>query len=117
MYESMAKDISKQSKRLGGNMAVAQAIYSRKQRDDMRKILGPDCVFIVLNMSNECQKKRVLGRHGDSMNEDFLNLMIKLARMYEPAGADEENAYNVEITEDMTRGRYLVAWLGLAFLK
>ena len=97
-------------------MAVAQAIYSRKQRDYLRKILGPECVFIVLNMSNECAKKRIIGRHGDSLNEDFLDRMIKLVGMFEPAGADEENAYNVEITEDMTQGRnllsiFLIGWI------
>ena len=84
-------------------MAVAQAIYSRKQRDSMRKILGPECTFIVLNMSRECQKKRVTERHGEDANEDFMNMLIKFAAMYEPAGEDEENAYNVEITEDMSR--------------
>ena len=99
----VAKDISKQNKRFGGNMAVAQAIYSRKQRDSMRKILGPECTFIVLNMSRECQKKRVTERHGEDANEDFMNMLIKFAAMYEPAGEDEENAYNVEITEDMSR--------------
>ena len=103
MYDNMAKDISKQSKRLGGKMVVAQAIYSRKQRDSMRKILGPECVFIVLNMSSDCQKKRVMERHGDGMNGDFLDLILKLASRYEPAGADEENAYNIDITEDMSR--------------
>ena len=102
-YNHMAEDISKQNKRLGGKMAVAQAIYSRKQRDAMRKILGPECVFIVLNMSRECQKKRIIARHGESFNENALNFMIKMAELYEPAGEDEENAYNVEITEDMNR--------------
>ena len=103
MYNHMAADISKQNKRLGGKMAVAQAIYSRKQREAMKKILGPECVFIVLNMSRECQKKRVIARHGEGMNENALNFLIKMAEMYEPAGEDEENAYNVEITEDMNR--------------
>ena len=103
MYDHMANDISKQNKRFGGKMAVAQAIYSRKQRDSMRKILGPECMFIVLNMSRECQKKRVTERHGEDANEDFMNMLIKFAAMYEPAGEDEENAYNVEITEDMSR--------------
>ena len=102
-YNHMAEDISKQNKRLGGKMAVAQAIYSRKQRDAMRKILGPECVFVVLNMSRECQKKRIIARHGESFNENALNFMIKMAELYEPAGEDEENAYNVEITEDMNR--------------
>ena len=103
MYDHMANDISKHNKRFGGKMAVAQAIYSRKQRDSMRKILGPECTFIVLNMSRECQKKRVTERRGEDANEDFMNMLIKFAAMYEPAGEDEENAYNVEITEDMSR--------------
>ena len=103
MYENMAKDISKQSKRLGGKMAVAQALYTRKQRDSMRKIIGPECVFIVLNMNRDCQKKRIMERHGDDMNGDFLDLMLKRAEMYEPARADEENAYNVDITKDTSR--------------
>ena len=60
MLDLMAEDISKQNKRLGGKMAVAHAIFSRKQRDSARKILGSKCVFIVLNMSRECHKKRVI---------------------------------------------------------
>jgi gluconate kinase len=79
---------------LGGKMAVAQAIYSRKQREAMSKILGPECVFIVLNMSRDCQKKRIIARHGEDMNENALAFLFKMAEMYEPAGEDEENAYN-----------------------
>ena len=30
-------------------------------------------------------------------------MLIKFAELYEPAGEDEENAYNVTITEDMDR--------------
>ena len=103
MYDHMAADISKQNKRLGGKMAVAQAIYSRKQREAMGKIIGPECVFVVLNMSRECQKKRIIARHGEDMHENALAFLIKMAEMYEPAGEDEENAYNIEITEDMNR--------------
>ena len=59
----VAKDISKQNKRFGGKMAVAHAVFSRRQREALRKILGPECVFIVLNMSRDCQKKRVIARY------------------------------------------------------
>ena len=100
----VAKDISKQNKRFGGNMAVAHAVFSRKQREALRKILGPECVFIVLNMSRECQKKRVLAMHEKDIGMDgLIAMMIKFAELYEPAGEDEEGAYNVEITEDMNR--------------
>ena len=63
MYDCMAKDIIAQRKRLGGNMAIAQAVNSAKQREFLRKMVGPDLVFIVLSMSKECQKGRVMARH------------------------------------------------------
>ena len=100
----VAKDISKQNIRFGGNMAVAHAVFSRRQREALRKILGPECVFIVLNMSRECQKKRVIARHAkDTGMDGLIAMMIKFAELYEPAGEDEEGAHNVEITEDMNR--------------
>ena len=102
--DEVAKDISKQSKRFGGNMAVAHAVFSRQQRDAIRKILGPECVFMVLNMSRDFQKKRVIARHGKGTGMDgLIAMMIKFAELYEPAGEDEEGAHNVEITEDMNR--------------
>ena len=45
MFDLMAKDIIHQRKRLGGNMVIAQAINSQKQRERMRKLIGPDLVL------------------------------------------------------------------------
>ena len=56
--DATATDIAKQRTRLGGDWAIAFACFSRTQREMIRKIIGPDLVFIVLNISNECQKKR-----------------------------------------------------------
>ena len=103
MYDCMAKDIIAQRKRLGGNMAIAQAVNSAKQREFLRKMVGPDLVFIVLSMSKECQKGRVMARHGENFPEEFMQLLIKAADLYEPAGAEEENAFNVVITETDSR--------------
>ena len=36
-YHELAKDVKKQWKRLGGNMAVCQAVSTRKQRDQIRE--------------------------------------------------------------------------------
>ena len=102
MYDYMSEHVGKQRKRLGGNMAIAQAVFSRNQRDKIRKILGPDLVFIVLNMTKECQNKRVQKRHGDSLGDDFLQILYRYAELCEPAGEDEENAYNVTIMEGMS---------------
>ena len=66
-------------------------------------MVGPDLVFIVLSMSKECQKGRVMARHGENFPEEFMQLLIKAADLYEPAGAEEENAFNVVITETDSR--------------
>ena len=102
LINNMSKDIIKQRQRLGCNMAVAQAIYSRKQREALFKIIGADLIFIVLNLTTDCIKKRLEERHGGTVNDTIMSMLLKIAAMCEPAGADEKNAYNVYITEDMT---------------
>ena len=103
MYDEMSKHVMIQKKRLGGNMAIAQAVFSRTQRDKLRKALGPDLVFIVLNMTKECQLKRIQTRHGDGIPKEFLDILVKYAEFCEPADEDEENAYNIAITENMNK--------------
>ena len=102
-YEVLAEDLVKQRNRLGGDWAIAQAVFSRKQRDFLRQQLGPKLVFIVMNLTAECQKKRVASRHGDSLGGGLLDMLIRYASLCEPAGEDEENAYNLDIDENMTR--------------
>ena len=53
-----------------------------------------------MTMTESCQKKRLKGRFGDQEIPSFL---ISLFEESEPAGDDEENAYNIMITEEMTR--------------
>lgn len=63
--------------------------------------IGEDVVFIVLNMTKECQTKRLEARHhGTGLSVDFMERMHKL---YEPAGCDEKGAYNLTVTENMTQ--------------
>ena len=103
MFHEMALHIDQQRKRLGGHWAIAQAVFSRAQRDQIRKDLGPDLIFMVLNLTKECQHKRVVNRHGDDdVGKQFVEMMEKFYDLYEPAGEDEENAYNISITEDMS---------------
>ena len=103
MLHEMALDIERQHKRLGGNFAIAQAVFNRSQRDQIKKDLGPNLNFIVLNVSKECQSKRVAYRHGsDGQGAQLAALMEKFYDLYEPAGEDEKNAYNIDITEDMS---------------
>ena len=105
MFHEMALDVCKQRKRLGGDWAIAQAVFSRTQRDQLRKIIGPDLIFMVLNLTKECQSKRLENRHasdGDEVGAQMADMMKRFYDLYEPAGDDEENAFNIDITEEMS---------------
>ena len=103
MLDLLAKDIIHQRKRLGGNMVIAQAINSQKQRERMRELIGPDLVFMVLNMTRQSQVERLKKRHAGSIPDSFLEVMIKYAELCEPAGEDEPNTFNVIITGNMSK--------------
>ena len=60
-------------------------------------------------MTEECQKKRLETRHGEDL--ETMNFLFKVFEEFEPAGEDEENAYNITITEDMTRDDVIKAIL------
>ena len=97
-FSLISKNIGIQKARVGGNFAIAQAVQSRDQREHIRKTL-PDVVFIVLSLTKENQKKRLKDRHGDSA-EMMGEMLEKMFDLYEKPGDGEENAYNVDITED-----------------
>ena len=80
---------------------VALAIFSRAQRDIVRKLLGDDVIFIILQLTPETHHKRLVGR-GEEMDGDMAGIFDSMTKMYEPAGKDEKNAFDVHITEEMT---------------
>ena len=98
----MGHDIVKQSKRLGGDMIIAQAVFSRDQRDYLREIVGSKLIFLVFNMNKDCQMKRVKQRT-PGIGEKYLEILYNYAEKCEPAAKDEINTYNLTITEEMTR--------------
>ena len=102
-YDEMAKDLIKQRKRIGGDWAIAQAVFSRNQREFIREKVGSSLVFIVLNLTKECQLHRIKSRHGDSLGDAFFNTMAKYAELCEPAGEDEPNTFNINITGNMSK--------------
>ena len=113
-YIEMAKDILKEKKKIGGSWAVAQAISSREFRDAIRKILGDQCIFVILKLSEETNAARLESRHAD-MDEDtkkaMVDMMNNVHKMYEPAGEGEDNAVDVEIGPDMDRDAVVKAVL------
>ena len=102
LYKNMGHDIVEQSKRLGGDMIIAQAVFSRDQRDYLREIVGSKLIFLVFNMNKDCQMKRVTQRT-PGIGEKYLQILYNYAEKCEPAAKDEINTYNLTITEEMTR--------------
>jgi len=102
-FRAMAIDVKNEKKRIGGNFAIAYVVFSRELRDLIREILGPEVVFVLLRMSPEDLRKRVLARHhGEDGAADFMNT---LAKLFEPAQENEPRTVEVEITAEMTRAQ------------
>ena len=100
IYKVMAEDIVRQKRRLGGTFAVAQAVVNRNIRDHLRTVIGQDLIFIVMNMTKECQSERLGERHGEGEVGEGLE---EIHSNYEPAGKDEEGTYNVTIERGMSK--------------
>ena len=101
LYQAMTDDIKKQKKRLGGDFAIAHAVATRVSRDFIREELGDEVVFVVLNLTSECQVNRIKGRHGEEL-EGGVEMMGEMFKLYEEAEGDEPNAVNVIIEEKDT---------------
>ena len=52
-----------------------------------------------MNLTKECQMERIQQRHGEGGGEALKHVFD----LFEPAGQDEENAFNVTVDKGMTR--------------
>ena len=102
-FKVMANDLLEHKKSLGGNFAVEFAVADREARDLLRSLLGPDLVFIVLNLSKDCLEDRLRRIYGEKGAKELQNTFSK----FRPAENDEEGAYNVIIQADTSRDEIL----------
>ena len=100
-YIELCKYIKAEKKRLGGDWIVAHGVPSRTSRDFIKEQLGPNAIFVVLNMSKEDQKERLDKRHGKEQSS--INWLYEIYDAFEPAAADEERAINIQITSNMSK--------------
>ena len=78
-YAAMAEDIRAEKKRIGGDFAIANVVIIKEVRDKMREWLGPDLIFVHLEMSQEDRRARVLDRHqGNTEAADLMDVNITL---------------------------------------
>ena len=102
----MAKDILREKNRIGGSWAVAQAVPKQSMRDTIRKVLGDQCIFVILSLSSDTNAKRIGVRHAEmdeASKKAVQETMNNMHQLYEVAGENEENAVNVEIGPDMDK--------------
>ena len=86
---------------LGGDFVAVWAFAdNKKTRDKIRKILGPEVIFVILSIDAKIAHQRKYSRDQDVPEEDKVP-----AHEYwvcELANEDEPNAVNIEITEEMS---------------
>jgi len=97
-YTLLCENIIHERKRVGGDWVVAQAVPTRRLRDLIKTVLGPELLFVVLDLEKEHQKERLRPRI-ESFGEDVANSWMGMK--YEPAEDDEENAFDLKITREM----------------
>jgi len=100
-YQVLAADIKAEKKRIGGDWAIAHVLLTRELRDNMRTWLGQDLVIVILTMSSEDRRDRILLRHEGST--EAADMMDAFERIMEPVREDEPNTIEVKVTSAMTR--------------
>ena len=83
----LCDDIITERETVGRDWVVAQAFPTRKLRELVQSILGPDLVFVVLDLEKGLQ--RLQPRLGS------------FDMKYEAAQDDEENTFDIKITREM----------------
>ena len=100
-YSALCKDIKSEKNRMGGNWVVAQAVPTKHLRKHIKKELGSDVIFVLLNMSKKDQRNRIIARHGEEGG--FLETLVNIYDRFEPAADDEKDVITVNVTTDMSR--------------
>ena len=114
-YTIMSADIAREHKRIGGNLAVAHGVPTRKFRDHIREQLGANLIFAVLHMTKEDQIERLKARDGGRYGSS--DGLAKIYDVFEPATDDEPNALHVLVTKDMSRENVIEKILRLVNLQ
>jgi len=99
-YTLMCEDIRGEKERIGGDWAIAHCTMTRDMRDFIRTKLGPDFIFVLLEMDLDTTKERLRKRHhGD---EQAVEMLAALNEKCDPAGDGEENVVTVKVTKEMS---------------
>jgi len=108
-YNLLCDDILKERSKLGGDWVIGQAVYSKAAREIIRKRLGKDLTFVVLESGEEDLQvermvKRALGdgEVTEEAKEDIKEKCAQRAGGHEHVEEDERNTFAIYVTKAMT---------------
>ena len=99
LYKSMAEEILSEREKIGGNWIINHGVVNREFRDYIKSLMGPELTFVTLSLDKEEQVKRIIKRNGD--NQSLIDLFTKVQSLYDSAGADEEQAFDILVSTEM----------------
>ena len=99
-YDEMCKDIIRERARIGGDWVIAHSAKTKSLRDYIRKKLGPDLIFVALDMNKELQMRRLEHRHG---NRDEIKYPDWVYNLFEPAQPHETQMIEIVMDSEMSR--------------
>ena len=108
-------NVKHEKERIGGDWIVAQAVPKRSLRDLIRKHLGPELIFVILNLSKETQKQRIEARNGgdDNDNAGVTEWIAKMFDQFEEKQDDEPSTVSIDVSADMTQDQVVNKILNL----
>ena len=101
LYQLLARHIAVERKRLGGDFIAAISLETKHFRDTMRKVIGPEVVFVILHIEQDLQYQRVLQREKDPKSQRFQH-MTKVFPFFDDVSREEENDVKINVTEEKT---------------
>merc|ERR1711892_239859 len=94
-YSLLCENIIQERRRVGGDWVVAQAVPTRKLREFVKSLLGPELVFVVLDLDAGLQKERLKPRLG-AFDVKYFDMKFEVVQK------DEVNTIDFKITDAMT---------------
>ena len=78
----------------------------------MKEILGPEVVFVALNIEQDLQYQRVLQREKNPKSHRFQH-MVKVFQFFDDVSREEEDDIRINVTEEKTTDDIAREILGL----
>ena len=100
-YQVLAKHILQERQRLGGNFVVAMGLETRYFRDVIRQIVGPEMVYVILNISKDLQYKRVIKREKNPKSPRF-KALVRVYSFFEGVQEGENRVIGINVDENKT---------------